>query len=476
MNPQDDYQLKQSTATNNDTSLPTVVGASANDQQAASQQAVADIIRSQLENIYSGNSGENTPHTTPVSQPSTTTDDGIMTTQTTPTPAPAQASQTRVNNQATAADQQPTQPTSHGMRTAPPAASAPTVSAAASNDRSNTSAYQRTMSTTMQPQQPTKEQWREYHSAWQKYYQLYYERYYLNSLQNQQTAEQQKPQEKSDQEISQPIGSSSQPGSLTQKEAMKELRESIRQKVIESSNKAKKSRHFKPILAGIGVLLLFTFLQYNTVMMGMVAAYVSPGDIDPQNIIVDPNANIAVSPEPRMIIPKINVDAPVVYGVGPDYTSQMNAMKQGIAHFSIPGANAVPGQVGNAVFAAHSSNDVFASGDYKFVFAQNEKLVEGDVIYMNYEGTRYTYSITSMEVVLPSEVSKVQIDTNKPMLTLVSCVPLGTAQKRLLVFAEQISPDPTGANVAESSETAPEAKDIPGQPAPTLLQRLFGAR
>ena len=155
----------------------------------------------------------------------------------------------------------------------------------------------------------------------------------------------------------------------------------------------------------------------------------------------------------------------------------MSAMEKGIAHFAIAGANAVPGQIGNAVFAAHSSNDAFARGDYKFIFAKNEKLVKDDLIYMNYEGKRYTYSVTTTEVVMPNEVSKVQIQTDKPMLTLISCVPLGTAEKRLLVFAEQISPNPSGAEAAETSDTAtPEATNIPGQPSPTLLEKLFGAR
>ena len=136
---------------------------------------------------------------------------------------------------------------------------------------------------------------------------------------------------------------------------------------------------------------------------------------------------------------------------------------------------AVPGQVGNAVFAAHSSNDIFAPGDYGVVFAQNEKLVAGDIIYMNYESKRYTYSVTSTEVVLPTEVSKVQIQTDKPMLTLISCVPIGTAQKRLLVFAEQVSPDPAKAEAAASTDTSPTSTTIPGRPAPSLLERLFGA-
>ena len=225
------------------------------------------------------------------------------------------------------------------------------------------------------------------------------------------------------------------------------------------------------------MLITVLAIQFNRPIVGAIVAYTSPGTIEPQNIIVDPTVNVQVGPEPRMIIPKINVDAPVVYGVGADHTSQMKAMESGIAHFAIAGANAVPGQVGNAVFAAHSSNDAFARGDYKFVFAQNEKLTKDDVIYMNYNGTRYTYKVTSTEVVLPSEVSKVQLNTDKPMLTLISCVPLGTAEKRLLVFAEQISPDPSGATEQSvSTEPAASSTTIPGKPSPTLFERLFGAQ
>lgn len=62
------------------------------------------------------------------------------------------------------------------------------------------------------------------------------------------------------------------------------------------------------------------------------------------------------------------------------------------------------------------------------------------------------------------------------MLTLISCVPLGTAEKRLLIFAEQVSPDPAQAEAAADSSIAPEAASIPGRPAPTLLERVFGAR
>ena len=76
---------------------------------------------------------------------------------------------------------------------------------------------------------------------------------------------------------------------------------------------------------------------------------------------------------------------------------------------------------------------------------------------------------------MPTEVSKVQLQTDKPMLTLVSCVPVGTADKRLLVFAEQISPNPNTATAAEETSTATTSNNMPGNPSPTLLERLFGA-
>lgn len=423
------------------------------------QQATANIIRGQLDNIYSGNSGENTPHTTPVVQanpPSTSTD----TTQ-----------------PSTDGNSQLSRPAKHGLRTTPPAILSQieedTDKQNRASDELATTPYLRTMNSSGSNSQITTEnQWQQYHEAWQKYYQTYYERHFLGRLYAQQKAESETPSIIASHQSRDPKTKQT----VSPEEAMVELRQTIRQKVIQSTQKVKKSRHFAPVIAGLSVLLIVSFLQWNRVIVGAVAAYTSPGNIEPQNIIANPTAKVNVGPEPRMIIPKINVDAPVVYGVGPDHNSQMKAMESGIAHFSIPGANAVPGQIGNTVLAAHSSNDIFAPGDYKVVFAKNEKLVAGDTIYMHYEGTRYAYAVTKTEVVLPTEVSRVQLDTDKPMLTLISCVPLGTAQKRLLVFAEQVSPDPTGATQSVDASTQPSSTDIPGRPSPTLLEKLFGSR
>ncbi|MCA9334913.1 sortase, partial [Candidatus Saccharibacteria bacterium] len=139
----------------------------------------------------------------------------------------------------------------------------------------------------------------------------------------------------------------------------------------------------------------------------------------------------------------------------------------------IPGANSVPGQFGNTVLSGHSSNDLFDPGDYKFIFAQLEKLQKGDTIFVNYKSTRYTYVVTKTQVVKPTNVKALFGYTNKPYLTLITCTPLGTALNRLLVTAEQISPDPAKARSIDSQNNIPSDSAMPGN-APTVIERLFG--
>lgn len=342
--------------------------------------------------------------------------------------------------------------------------------------------YKRTHTDTPQPQA---EQWKQYHSAWQSYYQKYYERYYVGKVHEAYktlASHSKQPVAASTSQTATPQLSSTDTRSTTSSaptvgkdEALRDLRQQLRQRITATATKARRSRHFVPITAALAVVVLFSFLQYNRILIANVQAYMMPGNIDPQNIIVDPNVQENVGPDAKLIIPKINVDVPAIYGIGNDYDSQMDAMSKGVAHFCIPGACSTPGQIGNTVLSGHSSNDILDSGDYKFIFAQLDKLDTGDTIYANYQGKRYTYTVTKKEVVLPTEVNKLVYPTDKPVLTLITCTPLGTALKRLLITAEQVSPDPsttaTAAPAAPASSGA--SAGMPGN-SPTFFQRVFG--
>lgn len=319
--------------------------------------------------------------------------------------------------------------------------------------------------------------WKQYHTAWQSYYQQYYERYYLSQLQKRQNAVAPKKIGSSAMPAAEPVTQSTEEADerpLSRDEAVNELRSKLIDQVKTHGTRARKSRHFMPIAAALVVGLTFALLQYNRLIVAQVKAYVSPGSISAQNIIIDPTTDTKVGPAPKIVIPKINVDAPVVYGL-PSLEENVvqERLKGGVVHYPIPGANSVPGQKGNTVVLGHSSNDVFDDGAYKFVFVQLDRLEKGDTFYFNYQETRYTYLVTEKKVILPTEVSTLVIPTDKPMATLVTCTPIGTAEKRLVVMAEQISPDPTVASAATTPNQQERLTPIAGN-SPTLFERLFG--
>lgn len=311
-----------------------------------------------------------------------------------------------------------------------------------------------------------------YHESWQNYYQKYYEKYYVSAMSQQNTAFNEKLAE-----ISEAAKSSAENNSKTQQEAMDELRQDIRGKIKQSAKKARKSRHFIPAIAAVVVILLATFIQFNGLIFAQIATFISPGDTTDQNIIIGTGANQPVGPDSRIIIPKINVNAPVIYGLTDlSEESTQTALQNGPVHYPVQGASASPGQNGNTAILGHSSADWFLPGNYKFIFVQLNQLSEGDLFYLDYKETRYTYRVTRSEIINPDQLDRLAMtNSDKPYATLITCDPVGTALRRLLVFGEQISPDPnkaTNSNSDNSSEATANGS-ISGNP-PTLFERLFG--
>ena len=168
-------------------------------------------------------------------------------------------------------------------------------------------------------------------------------------------------------------------------------------------------------------------------------AYVSPGNAPATEIeALDPTITQTVSSDPRLIIPKLNIDVPIRFDVS--VSDVMAAMNNGVAHYRISGASAFPGQIGNFVITGHSAGDVYSSNPYKYIFSGLERLEDGDLIYVNYQSVRYTYRVIKKQVIEPTDVGALVVQTDKPLITLVTCTPLGTSRYRLLVTGEQISP------------------------------------
>ena len=329
------------------------------------------------------------------------------------------------------------------------------------------------------------ESWKKYHSAWQNYYQKYYSEYYSKAAQDyiakerlkdaREKAEEEeilssltKFSKKTEQKTGMPLNTEvSANGSAVENpdEISSRLKKVIRKKATDSAKKSRRARRYIPIVAGVFVVLLILFLQYNRLIFAPIMAYVSPGNAPASSIeAIDPTVTQTVSPEPRLIIPKLNVDVPVHFGVPLD--GVMDAMADGVAHYRIAGASAYPGEVGNLVITGHSAGDVYSSNPYKYIFSGLERLDDGDLIYVNYNSVRYTYRVIKKEVVDPSNVAALVVNTDKPLLTLVTCTPLGTSRYRLLVTAEQISPDWN--NEASGAQTDDDTPTVDQNSEPAL--------
>ena len=330
------------------------------------------------------------------------------------------------------------------------------------------------------------EDWRKYHSAWQDYYQKYYGEYYGRAAKEyvarerlkieRDLAEREAKAAEERTTISSVTSTPAPAQSAEESEAIQnDFKSKIQKKVAKRAKKMRKSRHFIPLTIGFTILVLGLLFQYNQVIIANAVAYMSPGGSEVNDITaIDPTVSASVHNKPTLMIPKLNVEVPVVFGSKNDLSSMANAMSNGVAHFSIPGASAKPGEVGNFAISGHSAGNIYQQSDYKFIFSGLTRMGTGDLIYMDYENQRYTYRVTGTRTVEPSNSKSLrEIASNnpgKPMITLITCTPLGTSKYRLLVYGEQIHPNYDGSSDIEEpvedddnndDQTMPKNDDSP---------------
>lgn len=72
------------------------------------------------------------------------------------------------------------------------------------------------------------------------------------------------------------------------------------------------------------------------------------------------------------------------------------------------------------------------------LFSNLDKLVEGDVFSLNILGETYSYQVDQIRVVLPSDLSELEIVPGMDYCTLVTCTPYGINTHRLLVRGHRV--------------------------------------
>jgi len=135
----------------------------------------------------------------------------------------------------------------------------------------------------------------------------------------------------------------------------------------------------------------------------------------------------------HLLIPKLNISVPIIPDVdGNNKEAYNKALEGGVAQYK---NTAKPGEGGNIFIFGHSSYYWWAPGDYKDIFKPLGDLQEGDEIVVWYEEKEYKYKVTEIKEVEPTDVSVLN-PTSSEQLTIMTCWPPGTTEKRLIVIAK----------------------------------------
>lgn len=155
--------------------------------------------------------------------------------------------------------------------------------------------------------------------------------------------------------------------------------------------------------------------------------------------------DLSIAPiDHRLVIPKLGKSIPIVEtGVdqiqGENWTDLekqiQKGLQEGVVHY--PGT-AKPGQFGNVFLTGHSSYYPWDPGQYKDVFATLSQLEVGDRYYVYYNQSRFAYEIISKKEVKPSNVDVLAQPVDEKISTLMTCSPVGTTLRRLIITAKEV--------------------------------------
>lgn len=130
-------------------------------------------------------------------------------------------------------------------------------------------------------------------------------------------------------------------------------------------------------------------------------------------------------------IKKIKVSLPIYHGVA---DSVLQIAVGHIEGSSLP----VGGEGTHAVLSGHRG---LPSAK---LFTDIDKLVEGDTFVIRVLDETYTYQVDKISIVLPAEISGLEIEEGEDLVTLVTCTPYGINTHRLLVRGHRIPNEGTG--------------------------------
>lgn len=147
------------------------------------------------------------------------------------------------------------------------------------------------------------------------------------------------------------------------------------------------------------------------------------------NVATDFNTEIAG----RLEIPSLNINVPIIWSKSPKNFDK--DLQTGVVHY--PGT-AMPGEIGTTYISGHSSNYVWAKGNYNQVFSKLGDLADNTsfkitVVQKNGKDAIYNYVVTGRKEFTPTDQEQFK-NEGQSIVALSTCWPIGSTAKRLVVF------------------------------------------
>jgi len=197
--------------------------------------------------------------------------------------------------------------------------------------------------------------------------------------------------------------------------------------------KKKEKIRFKIILGTFFAVLfatgIFSWILYlkNLYPASADMVILKPSKLPQKTIEIDPKIK-----EFGIKIDKLDVLAPIIKNVdGTNKSIYYKALEKGTAHYK---GTALPDEGSNIFIFGHSSS-IFGKGNYDKIFSRLGELTKDDKITIFYQDKEYQYLVFEKKVIESTEVS-VLSPTKKEQLTLMTCWPIGTNKKRLIIKAK----------------------------------------
>ncbi len=134
-------------------------------------------------------------------------------------------------------------------------------------------------------------------------------------------------------------------------------------------------------------------------------------------------------------IPKLNVSAPLVFNETVIRKELFQALDNGVVFYP---TSVLPTESGQSVFLGHSGPPKRPRLKYDWVFSRLNELKEGDLIYLYFNGEKFTYTVRHTVFLDRGEQIPEHPLTNLGnVIILVSCWPPGKDVRRIAVMADR---------------------------------------